>query len=69
MTLQEAREWLQGKRSSHDQIDALSADGGSRALVAVRAAQTDAANAERAYWVLRASREGLVVLEPGHGDD
>lgn len=55
MDINEAKEWLKGNRSMCNCLSSSDPDLGQ-----VRTAQIDAAMMEQAYWVLRASKEGLI---------
>jgi len=61
MDYQEARHWLEGKRSMCNSIpqDPFK-------TWQVRSAQADAACLEQAYWIVRAHKEGLVPYDKGN---
>lgn len=54
MDLEEAKQWLQGKRSMTNNITCDPLDTWQ-----VRIAEADAAMIQQAYWVLKAHKEGL----------
>ena len=55
MTPEEAREWLTGLRSMCNLVSQDPFETWQE-----RIARADAAKAEQAYWVLRATKEGLI---------
>lgn len=57
MTLEEAKEWLSGNRSTCNFIPQDPWESWQ-----VRIAQTDAAMMEQAYYVLKAHKEGLIDI-------
>jgi len=62
MTKEEALAWVKGERSYTNMIP-----HDPHETWMVRIAQADAAETQRAYWVLRAHKEGLV--EEANDDD
>ena len=58
MTKEEAKEWLEGQRSTTNMIP--SDPDGYGLTWEVRIAQADAAMMQQAYWTLRAHSEGLI---------
>jgi len=73
MTLQDAIEWVQGKRThssrfnvtyaSPDAIDTVK----QRSMLMVACERADAATTERAYWMLRAESEDVALASIGRG--
>jgi hypothetical protein len=60
MTLDEAREWLQGERSWWNLHAGFSfANEAERSAIHAHAAEHDAAMSQQAYWMLRGHKEGL----------
>lgn len=64
MDLAEAVEWLNGNRSTINQIMEVESLNGAgewdRQATLVRSAEADAAMTQQAYWIVRAHSEGLV---------
>lgn len=64
MDIEEARAWLAGERSMTNNmhgVEGATVTGDlDRQTTLVRIEQADAAATERAYWVLRAHRDGLL---------
>lgn len=59
--IEEAKGWLTGSRTHWNEMNSwYSPPGEDPGLGIVRCAEADAAEAERAYWYLRAEKEGLV---------
>ena len=54
MDKEEALKWVNGERTTWNELCGLSSD---RSLDVVRCAEADAAKAQQAYWTLRAIRE------------
>lgn len=55
MDAEEARQWFLGNRSTHNSFDWIDK---SKDIAAC--AQADAGMLEKAYWVLKAHKEGLI---------
>ncbi len=60
MNLEEAQEWLKGNRSESDLYMDLHAPS-ERSTALANCAIADAANVQRAYWVVKAHSEGLMT--------
>lgn len=56
MSAEEAKEWLEGKRSMCNTFVGTDPD-----IRTVQIVQADAAMMEQAYWVLKAHKEGLII--------
>lgn len=60
MTLEDARAWLRGERSHTNLIMQLEVDPALRQDTIANIEMADAATTQRAYWIVRAYKEGLM---------